>query len=143
MLVRKSAALLCRVGLLAGCVSSALCCRAAECPLYVLDGSSRSDDFSVRVRIVGKLPVRQIQLEASGQGGSSLALTCDDRNISFYPGSTYSLRCQYPQGRRFHKAVRLNSVLLSDGSTWKRRPHQVCGSAEIISPGRVPKVGTK
>jgi hypothetical protein len=131
MLVRKSVALLCKLGLLAGCVSSALSCGAAECPLYVLDGSSRADDFSVRVRIVGKLPVQQINLDAPGSGGSSLGLTCDERNISFYPGSTYSLRCEYPPGSRFHKAVRLNSVLLSDGSMWKRRPHQACGSAEI------------
>jgi hypothetical protein len=131
MRVGRSAALLCKVGVLAGFVSSALCGRAAECPLYVLDGTSGANDFSVRVRIVGKLPVRQIKLEASGKGGSSLELTCDERNISFYPGSTYSLRCEYPQGPRFHKAVRLNSVLMSDGSRWRRRPHQVCGSAEI------------
>jgi hypothetical protein len=115
------------VGVLAGLVSSALCSRAAECPLYVLDGTSGANDVSVRVRIVGKLPVRQIKLEAPSMGD----LTCDERNISFYPGSTYSLRCEYPQGARFHKAVRLNSVIMSDGSMWRRRPHQVCGSAEI------------
>jgi hypothetical protein len=114
MLVRKSVALLCNVGLLAGCVLWTSRSRAAECPLYVLDGRGGSDDFAVRVRIVGKLPVRQIKLEASGKGGSSLALICDERNISFYPGSTYSLRCEYPQGLRFHKAVRLNSVLLAE-----------------------------
>jgi hypothetical protein len=127
MRVRRSVALLCKAGVLAGLVSSALCCRAAECPLYVLDGTSGSNNFSVRVRIVGKLPVRQIKLEAPGMGD----LICDERNISFYPGSTYSLRCEYPQGPRFRKAVRLNSVVMSDGSRWRRRPHQVCGSAEI------------
>jgi hypothetical protein len=138
--------LLCNVGPLAVCVLSLLSplrCRAAECPLYVLDGSSRPDDIAVRVRIVSKLPVRQIQLEASSQGGSSHGLICDEKNVFFYPGSTYSLRCEYPQGPRFHKAVRLNSVLLSDGSTWKRRPHQLCGSAEIASPVRVPRSRSK
>ena len=143
MPIRKSIALLSKLVLLAGLVWSPVCGRAAECPLYVLDGSSGANDFSVRVRIVSKLPVRQIRLEAPGNGGSSLGLTCDERNISFYPGSTYSLRCEYPQGARFHKAVRLNSVLLSDGSTWKRGPHQVCGSAEITSPVRAQSIRSR
>ena len=145
MRVTKSVALFCNLGLLlAGCVLPAVNCRAAECPLYVLDGSSRADDFSVRVRIVSKLPVRQIRLEASGKGASSVGLTCDEGNISFYPGSTYSLRCEYPQqGPQFHKAVRLTSVLMSDGSMWKRLPHQVCGSAEIKRPGQAPRIQSK
>jgi len=117
-------------------MSTALTCGASECPVVLLDGATHADTFAVRLRVTGKLPVRRVQLGLSGRGGSASRVTCEEPNVLFYPGGSYSIVCQYPQTPSARTAVRLKSVMLSDGTVWEKIPRLSCGSVDIARKPR-------
>ncbi len=102
------------------------------CPAMLVTGEFNQESVEVTVRNMGKLPIREFELNcASAQGNVVKRSACHTEEGIFYPGTPYSIDFGNSGKRSASMVVTLTMARLSDGSMWTSSHDQPCKPLKI------------